>query len=385
MDDIKRQTAGEPGRERGQGEPAGKQPAEGATAEAARTGSKAQRTGVALGEHLVGQGGEKVAEGARGAADLMRRSAEAGHRGGEMAEEAARHGLQAAAAGQHEVLRDAAQEMEQTGQRLAWMAQETAERMRTLMAMPGLNGENLRAMQRAMAQIVDGVATTNMRLMQELLRRNGPSGMVALQHRFLCDYFDALAEGGSGLLRATRRAAEESLRPLERQMQRRDGMRGPDGQDDGQNVPVKDMMTREIRVAKPEDTVQQVARIMAEEDAGVMPVAEGDRLVGMITDRDLAVRLVATGRDASRTQAHEVMTPELRYVFEDEPISHAADIMAEQQLHRLPVLSREKRLVGIVSVGDIARRRGDAAGRAMQGIARPEGQHSQRGQAQPNA
>jgi CBS domain-containing protein len=112
----------------------------------------------------------------------------------------------------------------------------------------------------------------------------------------------------------------------------------------------------------------------------MLPVGEGDRLVGIVTDRDVALRLVADGRDPERTKVREVMTPEIRYVFEDEDLGTVAENMAKQQVRRLPVLNRAKRLVGIVSLSDLAgeRRQPDLAGRALGGIAREGGQHTQR-------
>ncbi|MBX6742769.1 MAG: CBS domain-containing protein [Acetobacteraceae bacterium] len=138
-------------------------------------------------------------------------------------------------------------------------------------------------------------------------------------------------------------------------------------------------MSTDVRVATPEDSVQQAAKLMSETDTGVLPVREGDRLVGMVTDRDVAIRLVAEGKDPARTKVREVMSPEVRYVFEDEGLEHVAENMAEQQLRRLPVVNREKRLVGILSLGDIAgQERGrDLAGRALGGVTREGGQHHQ--------
>lgn len=141
---------------------------------------------------------------------------------------------------------------------------------------------------------------------------------------------------------------------------------------------VSDCMTREVTVVSPNDTVQEAARMMAQIDAGILPVAENDRLVGMITDRDIAIRAVAAGKDPSQCRVRDAMTTEVRYCFEDEPISEVADNMAELQVRRLPVVSREKRLVGIVSLCDIAREHeARHAGEALQGIARPGGQHTQ--------
>ncbi len=145
---------------------------------------------------------------------------------------------------------------------------------------------------------------------------------------------------------------------------------------------VSDKMTRSPRIASPDDAIRDAAGAMAQVDTGVLPVGENDRLVGMVTDRDLAVRAVAQGKDPSKTKLREVMSGEPRYVFEDEPVEKAAASMAEQQVQRMPVLNREKRLVGIVSVGDLAREAGGGvAGQALTGISRPGGQHNQNGAA----
>ena len=142
---------------------------------------------------------------------------------------------------------------------------------------------------------------------------------------------------------------------------------------------VSDKMTRKVRVASPDDTIQQAARIMAEADAGVLPVGQDDRLVGMITDRDIAVRGVAQGKGLD-TKVREVMTAEVKYCFEDEDLDHVARNMGEQQVRRLPVMNRDNRLVGILSLGDIAMGEGaQPAGDALAGVSRPGGAHSQTG------
>jgi CBS domain-containing protein len=148
---------------------------------------------------------------------------------------------------------------------------------------------------------------------------------------------------------------------------------------------VSDKMTRNVRVADADDSLQQVARSMAESDTGALPVGQGDKLVGMITDRDIAVRGVAQGKGPD-AKVREVMTPEVKYCFEDEDLGHVARNMGEQQVRRLPVVNREKRLVGILSLGDIAM--GEApqpAGEALAGVSRPGGAHSQTGGPRPGA
>ncbi|HWX46530.1 MAG TPA: CBS domain-containing protein [Roseomonas sp.] len=146
---------------------------------------------------------------------------------------------------------------------------------------------------------------------------------------------------------------------------------------------VSDKMTRTVRLASPDDTIQQAARCMAECDTGALPVADGERLLGMVTDRDIALRGVAEGRGLD-TKVREVMTPEVKYCFEDEDLDHVARNMGEQQVRRLPVMNREKHLVGILSLGDIAM--GEApmpGGAALAGISRPGGAHSQTGGPRP--
>jgi CBS domain-containing protein len=118
---------------------------------------------------------------------------------------------------------------------------------------------------------------------------------------------------------------------------------------------------------------------MAEADAGVLPVGENDRLVGMVTDRDIAVRGVAQGKGLD-TPVREVMTPDVQYCFEDEDLDTVARRMGEQQVRRLPVMNRDKRLVGILSLGDIVVGEGpQPAGDALAGVSRPGGAHSQTG------
>ena len=142
---------------------------------------------------------------------------------------------------------------------------------------------------------------------------------------------------------------------------------------------VAEVMTRDVRLIEPNQTIRDAARLMAEMDAGIMPVREGDRLVGMITDRDIAVRAVAQGRGPD-TAVREVMTDEVKYCYDDDDTNDVARNMADIQVRRLPVLTREKRLVGIISLGDLAvTDEAGKAGEAVAGISQPGGQHSQTG------
>src|SRR5205809_5129978 len=108
---------------------------------------------------------------------------------------------------------------------------------------------------------------------------------------------------------------------------------------------VREVMTHHVEVVRPDTTLQEAAQKMRNLDVGPLPVCDGERLVGMLTDRDITVRATAEGRDPTTTQAREVMTPEVFYCFEDQDVSEAARIMQEHQIRRILVVSREKRLV----------------------------------------
>jgi CBS domain-containing protein len=140
---------------------------------------------------------------------------------------------------------------------------------------------------------------------------------------------------------------------------------------------VKDVMTTNVRLAQPDQTIADAARAMAECDAGVLPVSDGTRLVGMLTDRDIAIRAIAKDLGPG-TLVRDVMSKEVLYCFEDEALEHVADNMGEQRVRRLPVLDREKRLVGILSFGDLATvAKPKTAGAAIAAISQPGGPHDQ--------
>jgi CBS domain-containing protein len=134
---------------------------------------------------------------------------------------------------------------------------------------------------------------------------------------------------------------------------------------------VSEAMSRTVQLARPDETICDAAKQMAAIDAGALPVADNDRLVGMITDRDIAVRAVAEHKGPD-TPVREVMTADIKYCFEDEELEHVAENMADLQVRRLPVVNREKRLVGIVALGDVAMAEGKkVAGKAVKGVSRP--------------
>jgi CBS domain-containing protein len=118
---------------------------------------------------------------------------------------------------------------------------------------------------------------------------------------------------------------------------------------------VKEIMTRRVECVRPDTTLQEAARKMRDLDVGPLPVCgDDDKLAGVLTDRDITVRATAEGKDPTRTPVKEAMTPEVVYVFEDQDARDAADTMATHQIRRVLVMNRDKRLVGIVSMGDLA-------------------------------
>jgi CBS domain-containing protein len=116
---------------------------------------------------------------------------------------------------------------------------------------------------------------------------------------------------------------------------------------------IKDIMSRDVKVISPDATIEEAAKCMRDGDFGMMPVGENDKMVGAISDRDIAVRGVAMGFDG-KTKVRDVMSQGICWAFDDEPVERAAEIMSEQQIRRLPIVNRDKRLVGILALGDIA-------------------------------
>ena len=138
---------------------------------------------------------------------------------------------------------------------------------------------------------------------------------------------------------------------------------------------ISDVMTRDVQCTRPDASLHQVAEKMKSLDVGSLPVCHEDRIIGMITDRDIVVRSVAEGHDPDVDHVEDAMSPELFYCFEDQDVSEVAQLMSDKQVRRIPVLSREKRLVGIVSLGDLAvvPITEELAEEALEGISEPAG------------
>jgi len=135
---------------------------------------------------------------------------------------------------------------------------------------------------------------------------------------------------------------------------------------------IRDVMTRDVELIGPESTIQHAASRMAEADIGLLPVGEGDRLIGMVTDRDIAIRGVANGKNPTKTKVRDVMTEKVLYCFEDDEAELAAESMSELQIRRMPVVDADKRLIGVVSLADLALKHDTGkAGEALGGVVMP--------------
>jgi CBS domain-containing protein len=313
----------------------------------------------------------------RDAVTALRDAAEAAQRGVSAGAEAARQGVTAGAEASARLAQGTAGQADQLARQLAeaaevyqGVARRIAEEARALAGAPMAAAGGLQEVSRAWAEWLQEAVQANARFAQEAMRARSLPEIAQVHARFVEEGLAGLREGGARVLEAAGGAAQRALDP----------QKGEGEEDEDEPVTVAEVMTRNVRVASPEDTAQEAAAVMARADAGALPVGEDDRIVGMLTDRDLAVRVVAAGKDPAKTRVREAMTPGVEYCFEDEAVEAVADKMAEQRLRRLPVLSREKRLVGIVSLGDLATEQPDAgvAGRALGGIAQEGGPHRQR-------
>lgn len=134
---------------------------------------------------------------------------------------------------------------------------------------------------------------------------------------------------------------------------------------------VRELMSPEVNWIEPTASLVEAAQRMRDDDIGFLPVGENDRLVGMLTDRDIVLRVVAEQRDPTSSSVREAMSQDVLYVFDDQSVEEAAQSMAENAVRRMPVLNREKRMVGIVSLGDIAvQSRSQVAGNTLGRIAK---------------
>jgi CBS domain-containing protein len=131
---------------------------------------------------------------------------------------------------------------------------------------------------------------------------------------------------------------------------------------------VRQVMTEKVSFVDPDTRIPEVALIMRDEDIGSTPVVENDRLVGMVTDRDIVIRVVAENKDPRAVTARDVMSPKVLYCFDDQTVEDVLENMGDNQIRRLPVVNRDKRLVGVVSLGDLSKAASSKAGDALEEI-----------------
>jgi CBS domain-containing protein len=134
---------------------------------------------------------------------------------------------------------------------------------------------------------------------------------------------------------------------------------------------IADIMTRDVQTISPQDTVQRAAQLMDELNVGAIPVLDGDKLVGMITDRDITVRSVAVGQDPRSTKVTDVMSTDVRTCTQDESVDEVLDKMGDVQIRRIPVLDAQSKVIGIVSLGDVATSNSADVDRALDEISSP--------------
>lgn len=139
---------------------------------------------------------------------------------------------------------------------------------------------------------------------------------------------------------------------------------------------IANVMSRDVHFIGPDTTLREAATQMKSIDSGCLPVAEHDKLVGILTDRDIAIRAIAEGKGPD-AKVRDAMSKEIKYCYDDEDVAHVAANMGDLQLRRLPVMSRDKRLVGIVSLADLSRGSLPHTARALHGISQRGGQHNQ--------
>ncbi|MDQ2803573.1 MAG: phasin family protein [Pseudomonadota bacterium] len=196
----------------------------------ASAGAAAARSGLQAASEATRQNTEAMQQGGRAVGDALRRGSEAGaeavQRAGDATSERMRTasatlGGQAVADGQRQMVRDAAEKFQQVSRKMAEAVQGTTEDMRTMMVLPNAANGGLQDLQQSMTGLIEGIVRTNLRASQELFRLANPSAFIELQQRFVRDYLDALMEGSATLVRATRRTADETLRPLEAQIEHR--------------------------------------------------------------------------------------------------------------------------------------------------------------------
>jgi len=343
-------------------------------AAAERMGTVA-RIGAEAEAEALREGGQAVGRGMNETARATQRTLDTGG-------QAVRRGIEDVGQGAQHLAEASADQFARMGEVMADVARDAAENARMMVTFSNFANEGVRGMQEAASNMLQRVVQTNVRAMQELVQQASFGEAASMQQRFIREYLQTMVQGSAELVRAAQELANEAVRPLEEQARAsadRRQRRQQDQRQEQQGRRIAEVMSRDVRTVKPDDTVQRAAQLMGSEDTGVLPVAEDGRVVGMITDRDIAIRLAGTAKDPGKTRVRDVMSQEVQYCLEDEEVERIAGIMADQQIRRLPVMDRRQNLVGIVSIGDLAERESaEMAGDVVAGVSRHTRQHAQR-------
>ena len=141
---------------------------------------------------------------------------------------------------------------------------------------------------------------------------------------------------------------------------------------------LSEIMTREVEIIQPDDTLRLAAQKMRDRDIGFLPVCDGDSLMGVLSDRDITIRAFADGMDINVMLGRDLMTTPAIYCFDDQYVKDAAKLMGENQIRRLVILGREsERVVGVISLGDLARKGIDVSGQVLQRVSEPDNQNQE--------
>jgi CBS domain-containing protein len=141
---------------------------------------------------------------------------------------------------------------------------------------------------------------------------------------------------------------------------------------------LSEIMTREVEIIQPDDTMHTAAQKMRDRDIGFLPVCDGDSLMGVLSDRDITIRALADGMDINVMLSRDLMTTPAIYCFDDQDVKDAAKLMGENQIRRLVILGREsERVVGVISLGDLARNGIGVSGQVLQRVSEPENRNQE--------
>jgi CBS domain-containing protein len=303
-------------------------------------------------DRLQTQTGREAARGSRA-------GARPGERGARTAERLGRDAVDRGGAVAREGFRtldrqsdETARQMESVTGQIAAEADSAAQDFVRFATLPHLAAKSVEGAHEMAACVARNLIDTNGSVTRALIQKANPAIFFDLHRTIWRQLADGFFDGHAELLRVWHRAVEEGLQPMEATMFH--AGRGRSHQ--GKRATVGQVMTQDVKIVSPDDSVQEAARLMDETDAGALPVAENDRLIGMLTDRDIALRVVAQRKNPAEIRVRDVMTKNVKYCFEDEAVDHVTQNMGEQRVRRLPVVNREKRLVGIISLGDVAGR-----------------------------